>query len=165
MTCESELGNGATFRVYFPEFQASTAPGMISTEPGTSMTSKAIFIIEDDIIVAELEKNACNRAGYPTILASNGRQALDVYRKRHTEIGLVILDILMPDMNGRDCLMELLKINPLVKVIVLSGHDPKSEMGLAVEPYVMSFLTKPCKMSQLVEVAQSLMKDEKIQRL
>lgn len=161
VTCESELGKGTTFRVYFPEIQASVAPTMMATEPGTSMPGEAILIVEDDINVAGLEKNACNRAGYSTILASNGRQAVEMFKKRHAEIGLAILDIIMPDMNGRDCLMELLKINPLLKVIVLSGHDPMSEISLAVKPYVMTFLTKPCQMSRLVAVVQTVMKSEK----
>ena len=157
VTCESELGKGTTFRVYFPEPTGPAEPHMVEIGPSFSM-SRSILIVEDDELVAGLEETAFNQAGYKTIVASSGRQAVNIYQDKHHEIGLVILDLIMPEMNGHECLMELMKINPLVKALVLSGHDPKSEIALAVKPYVVGFLHKPSRMNQLVEVAEVAMK-------
>ena len=154
VTCESRSGEGATFRIYFPEIQPPATPVPAETKICAMERGKSILIVEDSSLIARLEQTALDAAGYNVIMASDARDAVNIYRERHTEIGLVILDILMPEMNGRDCMMELLKINPLVKAIVLTGHDPKSELSLAIKPHVISFLPKPCRMSQLVEVVQ-----------
>lgn len=158
MTCESELGKGTTFRVYFPEIESRAEPDIVVAGSSLSLSDRTILIVEDNALVAGLEETAFNQAGYKTIVASGGRQAVNIYRDKYDEIGLVILDLIMPEMNGRDCLLELLKINPLVKAIVLSGHDPKSEIALEVKPRVIAFLSKPCSMSQLVEAAEVAMK-------
>ncbi len=157
MTCESELGKGTTFRVYFPAIQTSKEPTMKVRRPGACVCGKTILVVEDDPIVGSLEENAFIEAGYQTIMASNGKEAVDVYKERHGEIDVVILEIIMPDMNGQECLMELLKVNPMVKIIVFTGHDTKSKICLSVRPYVMGFIPKPCEMSQLVEVVESAM--------
>ena len=157
VTCESELGKGSTFRVYFPEISDPTESTIIATEAGHPSGARTILVVEANPLVATLEETAFNEAGYPTIVASDGRQAVNIYKQNHGDIGLVILDIIMPKMRGRDCLRELFKINPQLKVIVLSGHDPKSELGLEVKPYIQGYLLKPCKMNQLLKMAQSVM--------
>ncbi len=157
ITVESELGKGSTFSVYFPEIQTPAAPSMPETAKCQVSRGTTVLIVEDSVLVSGLEETALNAASYRTIIAANGKEAVNIYRDRHHEIGLVIMDIIMPEMNGRDCLMELLKINPLVKVIVLSGYDPKAELSLEVKPHVISFIPKPCKMSRLVEVVQLVM--------
>ena len=157
MTCESKVGKGTTVRVYFPEIETPQDPEIKDVMTCRTDCGKEILVVEDSSLVAGLEQSALEAAGYDVITAPNGKDAVKIYKERHADIGLVILDILMPEMNGRDCLMELMKINPLVKAIVLTGHDPKSELSLAIKPYVISFLPKPCKMTQLVEVVQLVM--------
>ncbi|MGD9817129.1 MAG: PAS domain S-box protein [Desulfomonilaceae bacterium] len=157
VTCESELGKGTTFRVYFPEIEGPAASSILASNTGRPGCGKTVLVVEDNALVATLEETAFNEAGYPTIVASNGREAVNIYKEKHGDIGLVIIDIIMPMMSGRDCLRELLKINPRVKVIVLSGHDPKSEQGLEVKPYIQGYLLKPCKMNQLLKMAQLVM--------
>lgn len=154
ITCESVLGQGTTFRVYFPEMEIPAKPVTNDTAGCEMECGKAVLIVDDSELVASLEQTALEAAGYDVIMASDGRQAVNIYSKKHADIGLVILDIIMHGMNGRECVMELLKINPLVKIIVLTGHDPKAELSQAVRPYVMRFLPKPCKMTQLIEVVQ-----------
>lgn len=157
ITCESVLGKGTTFRVYFPEVGTPAGSKMIENKTESSMSTKTILIVEDNTLISGLEETAFNAAGHKTIVASTGKDAVITFGERHDEISVVILDIIMPGMNGKECLMELLKIDPLVKVVVLTGCDPKAELSLAVKPYVKSFLPKPCKMRQLVDVIQSVM--------
>lgn len=154
VTCESRLGKGATFKLYFPEIQPPATPVPSEKKICEMERGKSILIVEDSPLIARLEQTALEAAGYDVIMSSDATEAVNIYKKRPADIGLVILDIFMPEMNGRDCMMELLRINPLVKAIVLTGHDPKSELGLAMKPHVISFLPKPCRMSQLVEVVQ-----------
>ncbi|MEI6134934.1 MAG: response regulator [Desulfomonile sp.] len=59
------------------------------------------------------------------------------------EISLVVLDLLMPEMSGRDCLMELLNIDPSVKVLIASGYSPSDEFHTEISPLVKGFVHKP----------------------
>ena len=109
--CESESGKGTEFKVYFPAIESEaitkkrTSPSAHSTVTGT------ILVVEDALPVAELAHRILTNAGYSVIIANNGRDALAIYQTRTSEISMVILDLLMPEMSGRDCLMELLKID------------------------------------------------------
>ena len=64
---------------------------------------ETILVVEDNIPVAELERRCLELAGYTVIVATKGREALEIYQTRNGEISLVILDLLMPEMSGRDC--------------------------------------------------------------
>lgn len=157
VTCESELGKGTAVRVYFPEIEPPVTHGIQEKKVSKTALGKKILVVEDTALVAQLERDSLEAAGYRTVMASQGKEALNIFKERHDEIGLVILDILMPEMNGRDCLMEMLKIDPMVKVVVLTGYNPQSELSLEVKPYVTEFLPKPCKMSQLLDVVRMVM--------
>ena len=84
-------------------------------------------MVDDEEYVRDLGKRILERAGYTVITASNGKEALEIYAREQSNIGLVVLDLIMPQMGGEKCLEELLKINPKMKVVVSSGHslDPK----------------------------------------
>jgi two-component system, cell cycle sensor histidine kinase and response regulator CckA len=88
-------------------------------------------------------------------VATNGREALDIYRSRKEEISLVVLDLLMPEMSGRDCLMELLKVDPSVKVLIASGYAPEDELHKEIRHLVKGFLHKPFAMAELVKEVRS----------
>jgi two-component system cell cycle sensor histidine kinase/response regulator CckA len=155
--CESEPGKGTEFRIYLPAIEAplimskTVAP---TVQPGGA---KTILVVEDNLPVAELERKGLEDAGYKVILATNGKQALDIYRSRKGEISLVILDLLMPEMSGRDCLMALLKIDPSVKALIASGYAPGNELLREISPLVMGFLHKPFAISQLINEARSVL--------
>ena len=67
----------------------------------------------------------------------------------------MVLDLLMPEMSGRDCLMELVKIDPSVKVLIASGYAPEDELHKEIRPLVRGFLQKPFAMTELVEDVRS----------
>ena len=111
--------------------------------------------MEDCSPVAELETKFLENSGYNVVIATNGREALDIYRKRKEEISLVLLDLIMPEMSGRDCLMELVKIDPSVKVLIASGYAPEDELQSEISPIVKGFLHKPFATTQLLKGVRS----------
>ena len=123
ITCQSEPGKGTTFRVYFPVIEESPAvrkPDPVAeTVPGT----EKILLVDDEEYVRDLGKRILEHAGYTVITAANGKEALEIYAREQSNIALVVLDLIMPQMEGKKCLEELLKINPHVKVIVSTGHS------------------------------------------
>ncbi|MHB8203965.1 MAG: response regulator, partial [Desulfomonilaceae bacterium] len=110
---------------------------------------------EDDPLLADHAKRILTKAGYTVITAANGAEALGIYRGRDGKLSLVILDLLMPVMSGRDCLRELVKINPLVKVLIASGFSPDTHLEEEVMRFAKGFVHKPYNISQLLTAIES----------
>jgi PAS domain S-box-containing protein len=157
VTCESEPGIGTEFRIYFPAIDAPLTTAKTAVPVVQSGGTETILVVEDSSTVAELEQRFLASDGYTVIVAANGQEALDIYQTRKNEISLVILDLLMPEMSGRDCLMELLKIDPSVKVIIASGYSPGDELHKEISPFVKGFVHKPFAISELLNEARSVM--------
>ncbi len=160
VTCKSEQGKGTEFKVYFPAIEEPLAPTEVVEPTVQSGGSATILVVEDNLPVAELEQRFLSRAGYNVIVATNGREALDIYQSRKEEISLVVLDLLMPEMSGRDCLMELLKIDPSVNVLIASGYAPEDELHKEIRPLVKGFVHKPFAMIQLLDAVGSVLRDK-----
>jgi CheY-like chemotaxis protein len=73
---------------------------------------ETLLLVDDEEFVRDLGKRILTKAGYKVMIASNGKEALKIYEKARGEIKLVILDLLMPEMGGKECLRELHKIDP-----------------------------------------------------
>ncbi len=159
VTCESEPGKGTEFKVRFPSIETSVVSAKTIPPKVQSAGTETVLVVEDNIPVAELERKALKSAGYNVILANNGKDALDIYRTRKEEISLLILDLLLPKMLGRDCLMELLKIDPSVKVLIASGYAPEDQLHREISSLVKGFIQKPFGMAELLEAVKNALGD------
>ena len=101
--------------------------------------------------LSKLARRMLEKAGYSVITANNGREALQIFNARTSDISLVLLDLIMPEMSGKDCLMELVNIDPSVKVLIASGFSPSDEMHKEISPLVKGFVHKPFGMTQLLD--------------
>ncbi len=115
-----------------------------------------ILVVEDSPFFSQLLENFLQISGFEPILADSGEKAVEIYGARKNDISLVVLDLLMPRMSGKDCLMKLLELNPLVKVMVVSVLDPSDSFCKDVFPYIKGFLHKPCKMAEFIQHTQKL---------
>jgi DNA-binding NtrC family response regulator len=116
---------------------------------------KTILLVDDDDHVRGLGARILKRAGYDILTAVNGKEALQVYKRAQEKIALVILDLIMPEMGGKECLGELLKIDPEAKVIISTGASADDELKEAVKPYAKSLVNKPYEISQLLHAVQA----------
>ena len=157
ITCESEPGRGTIFRIYFPAVGSQPdSSGQISSaiEPGGT---KTILLIEDDQSVADLCKRVLSDAGYTVITAMDGPTALDMYRERKDKISLVILDLILPGMSGKDCLKELVKVDPSVSVLICTGFSPDRQTQEEIDPLVKGFVNKPYGATRLLEAVSAVL--------
>ena len=157
ITCQSEPGKGCTFTVYFPLINDS--PVFHNPEPlakGVPGREK-ILVVDDEDYVRDLGRSILERSGYTVTTAANGKEALEIYAREQSNIALVVLDLMMPQMGGKNCLEELLKINPQVRVIVSTGHylDPKEVGHLGV--HAKGLVNKPYQMNQFMEVVRGVL--------
>ena len=133
--CESEPGQGATFKIYLPaideerpELEAETVK--IMPKGGT----KTILLVNDQDFVWDLAEKLLTRAGYTVLTASSGPAAFVVPLREGKRISLVILDLIMPEMGGEKCLEEILGLNPDAKIIISSGAAVEGKRRRLLNP-------------------------------
>ena len=149
-------GKGTTFFIYLP---ASDQPIEIdtSTEEGVSLGSETILIVDDEDQVL----NACgamlNQLGYNTILANNGKEAVEIFQKENADIDLIILDMIMPEMDGLTAYEHFKEINANVKVILASGYSITDNVKEIVATGFAEFIQKPFTLSQVSRIAREML--------
>ena len=116
----SEVGKGTTFSIYLPREQAPVPA--LAEPPAGVQGSETILFVEDEDIVRRLGSSILTRYGYRVITASDGMEALDIFQRRRDDIDLVILDLTMPQLSGRDTYRRLRRLDPAVPVIFTSGQ-------------------------------------------
>ena len=102
-------------------------------------------------------KNMLEQFGYTTLTAENGERAIEMYKKRSREISLVLLDLGMPGMGGHQCLIELHRINPKVKVIVSSGYPFSEKMKESLDARAEAFIGKPYQLEKMLKKVREVL--------
>lgn len=135
----SRLGEGSTFTLFFP---ASTARprAEIPEDTGIIPGQGTILVVDDDPTLRRVARKLLEKLGYRVREAASGEQALQIYAQHQEEIDLVLLDVLMPGLNGLMTMERLRALNPQVRILLVSGIGDTSEENL---PQGVEFLTKP----------------------
>jgi len=94
---------------------------------------------------------------YQVVTASNGKEAVDYYAKSGDDIDLVILDMMMPVMDGRDCFRAMKEMNPDVKVLLSTGSAFEGQSQQLMEEGVLGFVQKPYRMNELAEKIREIL--------
>ncbi len=138
---ESALGSGTTFRLLLPlaEIQMPNAAPAHAPLQGTG----CILLVDDEDIIRSTGKAMLERLGYRVLLAQDGEAALATYRQERERIDLVILDMIMPRMNGRECFAALKALDPGVRALLASGFARESDLETLRAEGVRAFLRKP----------------------
>ncbi len=146
----STPGRGTAFRVYLP-LADDAAAREAAFEPQTARPGRpeTILVAEDEDIVRELISEYLQNRGYRVIEAEDGRQALEKFRMHQAEIGLVITDLTMPNMDGWETMAAMRELSPELYVILSSGHDEAKVMAGAGSEQPHAFLRKPYDMKAL----------------
>ncbi len=147
--CYSEPGAGTTFKLYFPALESGTEPDQPKTAPFLQGGSETILVVDDDELIRELGFRILSKLGYKVILASNGKEALEIFRKQKREISLILMDLIMPEMGGKPCLEEILKIDPKAKILIASGVSARSHVIDIDESGAKGIVNKPFDMTEL----------------
>ena len=157
VTCHSEVGTGSTFNVYLPAIsQDPDVPTCISGEMPASGT-ETVLLVDDDDFVRELGGKILKSSGYTVLTAANGEDALDLYVPLKEHIALVILDLIMPTMGGKECLKELLKIAPEAKVLIASGYAGDATTRECVGMGAKGLVGKPFQVGELLKEVRRIL--------
>ncbi len=146
----SEVGKGTTFRVYLPAMPADVEPDVEASGIMPAFGTETVLLVDDEDFVRELGARILTKHGYTVLQATNGREALDLFKKESSQISLVILDLIMPEMGGTECLKKLLKIDPQVKVLVASGYSADASVKKMIQIGAKGFVSKPFRVKDLL---------------
>ena len=139
----SEPGQGTTFKVYLPrvagEAERIDEPLSITTLTGT----ETILLVEDEESVREVSSRLLSRAGYTVVEAVDGRQALEIYSDRGADIDVIITDMVMPEMGGRELARRVRDMDPHIPIIFMSGYTDDDELRRSFLDRGSAFLEKP----------------------
>lgn len=158
----SEKDKGTEFRIYLPAMEESSTLRKEQKESipyPISFTPSLILLVDDEEMIRDVGRSMLESLGYKVITASNGKEAVDIYKDKGNEVALVIMDLVMPVMDGLDAFRELKKINPSVKVIVSSGYSA-NRIDLLRNEGVAGFVGKPYRLGEMAEIVRKVI-DEK----
>ncbi|MCX6047631.1 MAG: response regulator [Chloroflexi bacterium] len=140
----STPGEGSCFQVYLPTSQQKAlAIPVEKPTPLRSASDALILVIDDQEEVCEAAVEILHNAGYRTLSAANGHEGVARFQEHQTSIGLVLLDVLMPGINGLETLEQLRAIDPAVKVILTSGYSERTIFAQMQRHHPTDFLPKP----------------------
>jgi CheY-like chemotaxis protein len=146
--CQSQLGKGTTFTFYLPCAEEALEIQTARPEIPCATNQQTILVVEDEPTVGEVVAMLLGNLGYNVISAENGEIAERIVAERGSEIDLVLTDLNMPRMNGRELVQRLREINPRVQVILTSGNNPAHDQPSA-QPLEFDFLPKPFRQQDL----------------
>jgi PAS domain S-box-containing protein len=149
--CSSTPGQGTTLDIYLPRCaEAALTVDEAPTGPQSAYTGReTILLVDDEEMIRDLGRATLESAGYRVLLAADGGQAVDVYLREQQRIDLVILDLTMPQLSGRDTLRRLLAINPNARILLSSGFSAEDSHPAPVEG-ALGFIPKPYRRPELL---------------
>ncbi len=154
----SEPGKGTAFRVYLPAVrtqETDKAEKEITRLPVGN--GETILVVEDDATLREVTKETLESYGYKALTANDGTEAVSLYIQNKDRISLVLCDISMPFMDGPSTIRALMKSNPSVEVVVVSGFAEGAKLVDNMRPNVREFIAKPYAAETLLKTIDSIL--------
>jgi two-component system cell cycle sensor histidine kinase/response regulator CckA len=116
-----------------------------------------VLLVDDEAVILEVGRDLLEVMGYRVLVARDGKEGVEVYKKNREEIGIVVLDIVMPHMGGGEAYDLLKEINPDIKVLLSSGFPIDGEAGEILKRGCDGFVQKPFKMKELSQAIREVL--------
>lgn len=153
ITVESQPGLGTTFTLYFPALPTLAQPSFprmpVEVPHGQG---EVILLVEDDAVVLEVTESMLQTLGYQVLIATNGREALEVFDRHQDEIALVLTDVTMPELGGIALAQALQERSSTIKIVALTGYPLEIEAEHSLTKGIVDWLQKPLNLKQLAKI-------------
>lgn len=157
ITVYSEPEKGTAFHIYLPLIEPKT--GNVSEYPVSLKGTGTILVVDDEEMIRLTASSLLMYMGYDVVCADNGKNGLDTFIKNRDNINLIILDMIMPVMGGREAFEKIREMDKNVPIIISSGFSREQDLESIKEKGISGFLQKPFSMSELSKlVAEALHK-------
>ncbi len=158
--CESQPSVGTTFRIYFPATEEVSEEQYSEKKEPPRGQGETILLVDDAPEILEMATRLLNDANYRVMAASNAKQAIELYGKHRDKIRLVLLDVIMPEIGGKQCLEALRKMDPNVKVLIATGYTKRGMTQELKDAGARDFILKPFDTPQLLEKIRKIIDEE-----
>ncbi|HOO57170.1 MAG TPA: PAS domain S-box protein [bacterium] len=154
---ESEEGKGTTFFVYLPVSDDLTA-GEIrrSDSVETGEAGGMVFVIDDDEDYLAMISEALENEGYSTITAKSGDEALAAFERLRESVDVILLDMMMPDMDGTETFFRLRELDPECRVVICSGYSKEGKASELLENGALAYIQKPFELYEILSVVEKI---------
>ncbi len=149
ITVYSEVGEGTTFRLYFPAIEEEIEENDSTYEDASLGGDETILLVDDEKVVRDMWGEILYELGYKVIISEGGKEVVDLIKERGKDIDLIILDIVMPKMGGKEIFKEVKKIEPNIKILVSSGYSANGQVGDVIKAGADGFIQKPASILNL----------------
>ena len=154
----SELGQGSTFKIYFPRFTSSIVPSRDEVRPKeVPRGEESVLVVEDDSNLRGLAARVLRNCGYTVYVAGGGVEALTIALDPETLIDAVVTDVVMPGMNGRELVERLIESRPGMRSLLMSGYTDDDILRRGVLHGETAFLQKPFTPEQLARKVRGVL--------
>jgi PAS domain S-box-containing protein len=157
----SEVDKGTTFRIYLPRSDGSEAGEKADDAASRPGGTETILVVDDEDMILQMAIQVLKAAGYWVLKASSPLQALDLLKTHGDAVDLVITDVVMPEMSGKQLADELRKTRPTMKVLYTSGYTENVIVHHGILEPEVSFLQKPYTPSSLTKAVRRVLDMEK----
>ena len=148
ITVWSEQGKGSSFHIHLPVSDKELLPE--AGRPAEIIEGReTVLLVDDEAMILDVGKKMLERLGYKVLVAHSGKKAIEIYTLNQKRIQLVILDLIMPEMNGRKVFERLKQINPKLKVLLASGYSLEGEAKDVMDKGCDGFIQKPFNMHDI----------------
>ncbi|MCH8029675.1 MAG: MASE1 domain-containing protein [Candidatus Dadabacteria bacterium] len=157
---ESDGMSGTTFNIYLPPPTSAPQHEEEETDESTKILKgggETILLVEDEPLVLETTKNMLEGLGYNVLTASNGKEALEIFYNKRSEIDLVVTDMVMPEVDGAALLRELKETAPHQKALVMTGYPLGEESRNLLTQGRVKWIQKPLDLIELSRIIGSLL--------
>lgn len=155
----SQAGKGTQFRVFLPAIVATEIhePEDLDVMPGNN---ELILVVDDEAAIREVNEASLSAYNYRVLTANDGIEAISLYAQHKHEISLVLLDMMMPAMDGITTIRTLQRINAQVKIVAMSGLASSTALAAATDINVQGFLAKPYTAKELIKTIHGALRAE-----
>jgi two-component system, cell cycle sensor histidine kinase and response regulator CckA len=153
---QSQVGKGTQFKVYLPAIE-DTATQQVEELALLSGHNELVLIVEDEPLIQQVTQTSLQEYNYRTLVANDGIEAIALYAEHKQEISIVLMDIMMPVMDGFTAIRTLQKINPKVKVIATSGLISNNQLAEVTGIGTQAFLPKPYTAKELLDTLRMVL--------
>ncbi len=153
----SEKGHGTTFTIYLPSSDKEVLQKHAPVDLKPYEGDETILIVDDEKISTEAVRELLGALGYKVLTVKSGREALEIYKSNLKEIKLVILDMIMPDMSGKETFEKLMEMNKNLKVLLSSGYSINGEALKLLKMGCKGFIQKPFRVEELTRKIREIL--------
>jgi two-component system, cell cycle sensor histidine kinase and response regulator CckA len=156
----SEVGMGTSFRIYLPAIDQTSPQRLDIPRSKPRGGSETILVAEDDPMVRDVAVRILERAGYRTIIAADGIEAVELFEQHMEDISLAVVDVVMPRLSGREVYQKIKEIKPETQVVFCSGYDPEMTDANALPGSTAQVVQKPFDPEKLLDIIRDTLDNE-----